>query len=506
MAVGPDYKNPKLDIAKRWLYTSKNKHASVKEAQARTGNWWKVFSDPTLNKLIQIGYRNNLTLQTAGVHVLLTRAQLAQTVGQLYPQEQGISGNYTYNRIGGSSLQSFLPSSFSTASLGFGANWEIDFWGKYRRAIESKDALFLSSVAAYDYALVTLVADIASTYIDIRTSQSLIGVTNKNIRLQRQSLDIASSRYRNGETSLLDVQQAKTQLGQTQSQLPGQVASLQVQKNQLAVLLGTTPDKVDACLKKSRGIPSVPRQIEVNIPKEVMAQRPDVMQSRLNAIANSAAIGEVKANLFPALSLFGNFSFTATNIGSSSISDIFQWSNRAISAGPSLSWPILNYGQITNAVRTQDAAFQEALLQYQQTVLQAQKEVQDGISQYTESKKTIAALYKANRSAISSSKLSLVRYKEGESTYTTVLNSEQQQLQVQTSLTNARGDAAKSVVALFRALGGGWQLRKGNDIVPMSIKKQMAERTNWGSLLSPPNHLPPTKKSQVLKQTILPNW
>lgn len=504
--VGPDYHDPKVNVSKKWMQSSKSNHADIKSVRLRNANWWKSFHDPTLNKLIQHGYRDNLSLQTAGVRVLYSRAQLAQTVGKLYPQSQAAIGNYTYTRIGGSSLQQLLPSSFDSASLGFSANWEVDFWGKYRRAIESKDASFLASVAAYDNALVSMTADIASTYINIRTYQSLIAVTQSNIRTQAKSLAITNSRYKNGQTSLLDVQQARTQLSETKSQLPSQIASLQLQKNKLAVLLGIVPNQVDPLLKRYRGIPHPPSQIEAGIPKQVLAQRPDVAEARFKAIAKSASIGATKADLFPALSLSGTFNFSSTDIGNSKISDMFRWSNRYVTAGPSLTWPILNYGQITNAVRMQDAGFQEALLNYLNTILKAQKEVQDHISQYIQAKHTVQALFEANRSAVQSTKLSLIRYKEGETIYTTVLDAQRQQLRVQSSLTQAKGDVALAVAGLYRALGGGWQLRKCHDVVPEHIKQAMSKRTNWGILLSPENHLPPVTPKQKFEQLFLPTW
>ena len=504
--VGPDYKEPKSKVASRWLQASPDKNASVSNRPFRTTNWWKVFSDPTLTALINQGYRNNLNLQIAGVRVLQTRAQLAQSVGELYPQQQSAIGNYTYQRIGGSSLQSILPSSFETAALGFTANWEIDFWGKYRRAIQSNDAVFLASLAAYDNALVTLTADIASTYIDIRTTQELIRVTKANIEVQSTSLNIAKSRFRAGQTSLLDVQQAQTELAQTQAKLPGRISTLQQQKDKLALLLGIVPTEVDKLISKSYGIPRAPSRIEVGIPRETLAQRPDIHEARLNAIAQSSSIGAIKANLYPAFSLAGSFTFAANTIGNSSLSDLFRWSNRTITAGPSFTWPILNYGQITNAVRVQDAAFQQSLLQYLNLVLQAQQEVQDNITRYIEAKKTKYSLAVANNSATQSTRLAIIRYKEGESDYTTVLDVERQQLQVQTSLTTAKGDISQALVALYRALGGGWQIRNGNDVVPNSIKDEMAARTNWGSLLKQQNHMPPTTPQERIKQLYLPNW
>lgn len=500
--VGPSYKEPKKEIAEHWIKND----STVKEAPIQNANWWKVFHDPTLTSLINQGYQNNLSLQIAAVHVLQTRAQLAQVVGELYPQQQAMIGNIEYNRIGGSSLQSLLPSNFYTALIGFTASWEIDFWGKYRRAILSNDASFLASFVAYDNALVTLTSDIASIYIDIRTTEELIRITKQNIQVQSLALRIAKSRFKNGQTSLLDVEQAQTELSQTQAIIPQLMSNLQHQKDILGVLLGTTPDKVDALLVKKHGIPKAPSIVGVGIPKETLVKRPDIYQARLEALAQSEAIGATEANLYPSLSLAGTFTFTSNTIGSNSLSDIFNWSNRTITAGPSFTWPILNYGQITNAVRAQDAVFQQALLNYLNLVLKAQQEVQDNIIQFIETKKAERFLSTANNSAIKSTHLAIVRYREGESDFTPVLNSERQQLQVQSALTNARGAIPKALVALYRALGGGWQIRGCNDIVPIQIKKEMAARTNWGSLLKQQNHQPPVTKAQEIKERYLPNW
>ncbi len=502
MMVGPDYKEPQKSVAEHW---SKN-NSSVKESAIHDAKWWEVFHDPNLTALINEGYHNNLSIQSAGVRVLQARAQLAQAVGQLYPQQQALTGNYNYNRIGGSSLQAILPPIFDTALMGLSASWELDFWGKYRRAIQSNDASFLASLAAYDNALVTLTADIASDYIKIRTSEALIKVTRENIQLQTMSLKLAQSQYSAGQVSLLDVEQGKTELAETQAKLPGYVSILQHQKDLLAVLMGTIPNDVDRLLQKKRGIPKAPSNVAVGIPKESLARRPDIYQSRMNAIAQSAAIGAAKANLYPALSLTGTFAFSSNNIGGESISSIFDWSSRSITAGPAVSWPVLNYGQITNAVRAQDAVFQQALLSYLNLVLQAQQEVQDNITSYIESQKTEILLTKANHSAIMSTKLALIRYTEGEANFTTVIDVEQQQLRVQTSLISAQGDVPQALVALYRALGGGWQIRNGHDIVPDHIKEDMAARTNWGNLLKQQNHQVPATKRQEVKQRYLPNW
>ncbi len=500
--VGPDYKEPKTRVASHWL----NQNATVRETPVEDARWWGLFDDPNLTALIHAGYHNNLSLQSAGVRVLQARAKLAQSVGELYPQQQALTGNYNYYRIGGSYLQGVLPSSFDAATLGLGVNWEIDFWGKYRRAIQSNDALFLSSLAAYDQALVTLTADIASAYIKIRTDESLIHVTEENIKLQKMSLHLTKMQFQAGQVSQLDVQQAETELAETQSTLPSLTSQLQTQKDALAVLLGILPGQVDGLLLKKTGIPKAPIKIAVGIPRAALNRRPDIHQARLEAIAQSEAIGMVKANLYPGFSLTGTFSFSSNNIGSSSVSDIFHWSNRSITAGPAVSWPLLNYGQITNAVREQDAAFQQALLNYENVVLRAQQEVQDSMTRYVEAKKSEAFLTKADHSSTMATKLTLIRYKEGESDYTTVLYAEQQQLRVQTSMVNAQGEVPLALVALYRALGGGWQIRNGNDRVPKEIKNEMAARTNWGHLLDQTNHQAPVTKKQKIEQLYLPNW
>ncbi len=500
--VGPNYKEPPQKIAQHWKKTSK----SIKESKIQNAQWWKAFHDPILTALIQRGYANNLSLQATAVHVLQARAQLAQSVGELFPQQQALTGNMNYNRIGGQSLQFVLPSEFNTATLGSTASWELDFWGKYRRAILANDASFLASYAAYDNALVTLSSDIATTYISIRTSQELIRVTEKNIKVQYWILKITKTRFHEGQTSLLDVEQAQTILSQTEATLPPLRAQLQQQKDHLGVLLGTTPDKVDALLQKPRRIPIAPAGVAVGIPRETLAKRPDIYEARMKVITQSEMIGSIKAELFPSISLIGSFSFASNTINNSTLGELFNWSSRTIAAGPGFTWPILNYGQITNLVRAQDAIFQQALLDYQNKVLSAQQEVQDNITQFIESRKAASALQTANHAATSSTQLSMIRYQEGQSDFTPVLQSEMQQLNVQISLTNAQGNIPKALVALYRSLGGGWQIHNGNDIVPNNIKKDMAARTNWGCLLQQPNHEPPKTKTQQIRERYVPDW
>ncbi|NCT56263.1 MAG: efflux transporter outer membrane subunit [Legionella sp.] len=500
--VGPDYKEPQINTPKHWA----KKDKSVKEKEFKQDKWWDVFDDPNLTQLIYHGYHNNLTLHMAGMRILQARAQLAKSVGGLYPQLQTMNGNYLNYRIGGSYLQDVLPSGFDAALLGFSANWETDFWGKFRRSVRSRDASFLSSVAAYDQALVSLISDIAHTYIGFRGSESLIRITQQNITLQETSLALTMSRYQAGAASLRDVEEAKTQLAETKARLPELISQQQIQKDALAVLLGMVPNDIEALLHQHHGIPKAPEAVEVGIPREMLIRRPDVRQARFDAIMHSETIGATKAELFPAFSLSGSFYFAGNTISGATLSEMFNWSNRNTTIGPGLNWPILNYGQITNMVRTQDALFQEKLLHYQNIILIAQQEVQDNITRYTETKKAVKHYEDAVRAAMKATQLTLIQYKEGETGYTSVLYAQQQQFYTQTALVNARAELPKSLVNLYRALGGGWQIRENHDYIPETIKRDMAKRTNWGKLLLQQNHEVPETKYAQFKTLYFPTW
>jgi outer membrane protein TolC len=207
-----------------------------------------------------------------------------------------------------------------------------------------------------------------------------------------------------------------------------------------------------------------------------------VRQAELTAAAQSAAIGVAKANLFPSFSLNGSFGFVGTSLRGGEVSDLFTWDNRTTTASASFVFPILNYGRIVNSVRVQDAVFQQAVLTYQNTVLQAQQEVEDARSAFAAAQATLTTLGEAAASARRTTELAIVRYKEGASDYTTVLSAEQVQLQTEDALATARGAVPQSLVSVYRALGGGWQLRQGEQLLPEQTRQQMERRTNWGHL------------------------
>lgn len=502
--VGPNFSTPKSSTAANY----QAEDGTLPTGATLDPQWWHNFADPVLDQLIQLGYQNNLTLQVAGVRILQTRAQLAASVGELYPQQQAISASYT-DEIQSHASPTYIPGAnpqIQLAQIGFSASWEIDFWGKYRRAIQADDAAFLGSIAAYDAALVSLTSSVAQGYIAIRTLQAQIAVAEANVKVQTESLRIATVQYNSGQTSQLDVEQAQTQLSTTQASLPPLQAQLAAQKDALAVLLGMTPDKIDALLTPSAGIPQAPPGIAIGIPKDLLRLRPDVREAELAAAQQCALLGVAKAQLYPALSISGTFGFESANTNTASLGDLFKWSSHTVTLGPSLQIPLFNYGQLTNQVRAQDAAFEQAILNYQNTVLQAQQEVQDAIASYVEAQNAVRLLATANASAQQSTRLAMIRYVDGATDYTTVLNAEQAQLQVQNALAQAQGNVPGTLVSLYTALGGGWQISQGHDVVPGNIKADMQKRTNWGGLLAPANHAAPMSAAAQTRQTYVPDW
>jgi NodT family efflux transporter outer membrane factor (OMF) lipoprotein len=474
--VGPDFKRPASSVAPHWI----EEPSAPPPAEVATANWWRVFADPTLDALIDTAYHNNLSLQVAGARVLQAQAQLQVAIGQLFPQEQVLSGQVQQQRVSRDTL--LTPTSdpsLRTSQIGVSASWELDFWGKYRRGIESDRAAMLASLAAYDNALVSLTAGVASDYLNIRTLQQRIQVAQDNVQTQQESLRIARAQFENGETSELDVQQALTQLAQTQAQIPGLENSLRATKDSLAVLLGLTPDRIDERLGTGTVIPTAPGQVATGMPKDLLRRRPDVRQAELTAAAQSAGIGVAKSNLYPSFSLFGSFGYVSTSIGNNSL---FSWDNHATVAGASFVLPIFNYGRIVNSIRVQDAVFEQAVLNYQNTVLQAQQEVEDARSAFMAAQETLTTLGEAAHSARRTTELAIVRYKEGASDYTTVLSAEQLQLQIEDALASAQGGVPLALVSVYRALGGGWQLREGQDLLPAATRKEMKARTYWGGL------------------------
>lgn len=483
--VGPDFTEPSATLAARWLQAGDPAVATDRTTYER---WWTVFNDPTLNDLVDTAYRQNLTLLAAGTRVLEARAQLGVAGGEFYPQAQTVGGSLSYLRPSEND-----PSGVTQAGLGefwrgalaASATWELDFWGRFRRGVQSADAAYLASIASYDQVLVTLVGDVASTYIGIRTLQAQIGIARANVARQRTALQIARDRFRGGVSTGLDVAQAENVLAQTEATVPQLTAQLEQGQAALRVLLGLAPQAMDTLLAGRPDIPTPPETVAVGIPADLVRRRPDIRAAELRAAAQSEQIGMALSELYPAFKLSGVFGSQASNVGGNRVSDMFTSSAIQFAFGASFSWPILNYGQITNNVRVQDARLQGLLIDYRNAVLNAQRDVENGLSGYLQGGRQVVLLRRSVRAAEEALTIAMDQYRMGTRDFTTVLTATQNLLAAQNSLAVAQGGRATALTALYRSLGGGWQLREGNDFVNDATRDQMRARTNWGQLLPP---------------------
>ena len=483
--IGPDFTAPVAPLADKFRGAG---NRSIKSSSLEYQNWWEGFRDPSLNRLVQIAYNQNLTLLSAGTRVLQARAVLGIAIGVSYPQVQQGVGSVIYNRTSAAtplSPPNATPSYFWTDALAAQAAWELDFWGKFRRGVESADAVYLASIASYDGVLVSLLADVTATYIGIRTTEQLIGIARDNVRKQEQALSIAKAKYQGGGTSELDVFQATNVLEQTRAAIPQLTIQLQQGENALSVLLGVPPQSLGMVLSRSVGIPSPPRTVVVGIPADLLRRRPDVRAAELAALAQSAQIGVAETQLYPAISITGTFGGSASTANGHTLGQVVSWKGVAYAAGPSFQWNILNYGQITNNVRLQDAKLQQLLVDYQNTVLSAQQEVDNGLATYLQSRNQAAFLRRSVQAANGALRICMEQYEQGATSFTTVLTAEQNLFQAQNSLAGASANVPLGLTAVFRALGGGWQIRVDGNFVTAATVDQMRARTDWGNLLPP---------------------
>ena len=411
--VGPDYVRPEAGVNSSWLESA----PALQDEPAEIREWWTAFDDPVLTRLVHEAYEQNLSLRAAGLRVIQARAARGIAVGEFFPQEQEIQADYSNNQNTKNDANGlpFPRPSYQNAGLSFDAAWELDFWGKFRRNIHAADAALLASIADYDDVLVTLVAEVGLTYVEIRTFERRIELAKVNVALQRQSLELTESRYRNGKVSQLDVSEARATLTNTQASVPGLESSLRDAKLSLGVLLGRTPGELEQALAGGSGIPTAPAQVAIGVPADLLRRRPDVRSAERAAAFQSEQVGIATADLFPSIAVGGSFGYKASDANNGSLSNnLFDSGSRVWSIGPTLSWPILNYGRIRNNIRVQDAAFQEAAVNYQNTVLQAAAEVESSLYGFLKSREQLAYLTESAESARQSLELSTIQYTEGE--------------------------------------------------------------------------------------------
>lgn len=483
--VGPDYVRPDIAVNDQW---SQNVRDEFQFEPQDSVAWWQVLDDPVLNQLVELTRQQNNNIKVAGLRVLEARAALGIAVGNQYPQSQVVSGNATQISASESNANTAAGDlNYTQYNLGVGASWEIDFWGRFRRGIESADANLLATLASYDDTLVLLTAQVVDTYAVIRTAEEQLRIGRENLALQQRSYDIVEVLYRYGQSNELDVQQAETLLLSTKATIPDFEVTLRRGHHALSTLLGMPPADMSALLGAG-GIPVVPEKIVVGVPADLIRQRPDVRRAEMFAIAQNAQVGVATANLYPSFSISGSLGLAAaggtdtTRTGDSGIGELFRSESLTYSIGPSFVWPFLNYGRIKNNVRVQDARLQQALIQYRESVIQAAREVEDAMVSYVGSQQQDEILTASVISAKRSADLSMLRYKEGFADYQRVLDSQQRLFGQQQRFVANKGAAVRSIAQVYRALGGGWQNHSGG-FVDEATRIEMEQRIDWGEML-----------------------
>lgn len=478
--VGPEYCPAPAPVADAWIGAD-DPHVQNRHLR----DWWTVFQDPTLNGLVERAYAQNLSLRVLGARVLEARAQRAIAAGSLFPQQQQTTGNYSRINISENTFNN--PSVFKTLSpfplppgtrisnfysdwsAGFNLSWEADFWGRFRRNIESADARLDASVENYDDALVTLLSDVAINYVQYRVAQQRLKIVNDNVRIQDGVLRLAEDRFRVGTATELDVKQAQTVLEATRAAIPV-IRMLEGQANdQLCILLGVPPR--DLAVELGPGpelgqnpMPSTPDWVAAGIPADLLRRRPDVRSAERQVAAQSAQIGVAEADLYPAVFVNGTLGYESADL-----SQLFASKSFVGTITPGFRWNVLNYGRIINNVRLQEARTQELISAYQNQVLRAAREAQTSLRNFSESQEQARSLAMSVDAAVGATQIGVKQYETGTTSFNTVFQLETAQVQQQEQLVLAQGSTATNLINVYRALGGGWEIRlaqEGQPAVP----------------------------------------
>ncbi len=461
-------------MASNWIDASDKR---VRTDSDDLSKWWTVFNDSVLNDLICDAYHQNLTLKEAGFRVLQARAQLGIAIGEIFPQTQAMTGDFLQQASSG---KTGSPQKFTSRwDYGFALAWELDFWGKFRRSIESNRASLQASVADYDDVLVTLLGDVATAYVQYRTAEERIKYATKNAKIQADVTEITRQAEKAGTAAKVDVDQAESTLYQTQATIPALEIALRTANNQLCILLGMPPKQLQARLGRAP-IPVAPAEVAVGIPADLLRRRPDVREAERLAAAQCAQIGVADSAFYPHMSIDGTIDYQANRF-----KDLFNGKALSGSVGPSFNWDILQYGRLLNNVRLQDAQFLELVEAYKQSVLNANQEVETGLVTFLKSQEQ----YKLQKKSVDAGKSALdvviVQYQLGKIDFTRVAQLLQNQAVLEDTLAQVQGEIATGLISVYTALGGGWELRctdctpsvapVGDELLPVPRKLDTGE-------------------------------
>jgi outer membrane protein, multidrug efflux system len=465
--MGPNFVRPKPSVPAQWSPTATANgtegSARVTAERAQTVAWWSSFKDATMTSLVQQSAAQNLDIKQAVLRIEEAQASVAVVAGGLWPDvsanaswtRQRLSTNTPNGAIFGlhfPDLPPTLVNPYNQYQLGLGASWTIDMFGGQRRSIEAADAQMEAAVEGEHAALLTMVSNVAATYIDLRGAQYRRKVLQRSLATQRDLLQLTRDRRNAGLTSDLDVENARAEVGTTQAELPLADREITSDINELSELMARPPEALRAELAAAQPVPAVPPAVPIGLPSDLARRRPDVRQAEANLHAATAEVGVAVSSYFPQLTLTAGGGFQ-----SEGLSQLVATASRFASFGPAIQLPIFEGGRIHAEVRLQKLKAQEAGVAYAQTVLTALRQVEDALAAYGDDQARLASLRMAVTASRNARQLARQRYQSGVASFIDVLDAERTEEQNEVSLADATTTVSSDLVQLYRALGGGWE-------------------------------------------------
>lgn len=447
-AVGPDYAPPDLAVPETWNSQLEEEPGLKKTSRETLADWWTTFDDPILSRLVECAIAGNLDLQKALAQVREARARRGEAEAELFPTLDA-DGSAVWSRS--EALQGGSTTTGELYQAGFDAGWELDVFGGKRRSLEAAGADLDASVEEQRDVLVSLLAEVALNYIEVRTYQTRLAVAEDNLRTQEETYRLASWRQEAGLSDELAAQQARYNLENTRSQIPALRAAAAAAMNRLAVLLGEPPGSLEKELRESGPIPSAPLAVVVGIPADTLRRRPDVRQAERQLAAQTARVGEATAELYPKFNLSGSIGLETLSLSHPSSSGIVS-----LTGGPIVSWPIFRAGAIRQNIAVQEAIQEQYLIAYESVVLDALEEVENALTNWVEEQERRDSLDKATKAAQIAAELARHKYQAGLTDFDNVLEAQRSLLSFQEQLAQSNGTVASNLVRLYKVLGGGW--------------------------------------------------
>ena len=446
-AVGPNYTQTEPTAPENWHTELQGGLTAEQTDPANLAGWWTVLEDDQLTALEERAIRGNLDLKVAHARIREARAMRGISRAKFFPT---LDGGAAVTRSQ-SSENSGTGTKWTLYSAGFDASWELDLFGGSKRSVEAATASLEATEELQHDLLVSLLAEVALNYLEVRTYQSRLEVGQANIKIQQESYELNDSRFQAGIIGELAVQESLRILESSRSQIPALEAGLEAAKNRLAVLLGEHPGSLHEELTASRPLPSLPMTLTVGIPAETLRRRPDIRRAERELAAQTARIGMATADLYPKFSLFGTLGLEALSAG-----DLFQTSSKAWGLGPRISWNLFDAGAIRQNIEIQNARQEQALIHYELTILRALEEVENALVSYAREQQRGDFIAKAAIAAERAAELASDQYQAGLVSFNNVLDAQRALLVLRDELARSNGTAISNLVRLYKALGGGW--------------------------------------------------